>query len=224
MVLTCVYTYCAGSAVHSGNNTSKINYCCVNIQTAVYNTTADTLHDVTAMAYSLDMAVMGYSLDMAAMAYSLYMAAMAYSLDMAAMAYSLDMASMAYSLDMAAIHGLLTGYGRYGILTGYGRYGLLTGYGRYGLLTGYGRYRVHHGQVSVDGEEQESEDRCVGCDVRQILHHLAPHLAEGPRRQDIVRRGERDAEHDEQDVRHRQAEQKVNTMNRMSATARLNKT
>ena len=40
--------------------------------------------------------------------------------------------------------------------------------------------RIHHGQVSVQGEEDKSDDGPVTCDVIDVLEQAAKYITKGP--------------------------------------------
>lgn len=69
-----------------------------------------------------------------------------------------------------------------------------------------GRDRMDDGQETVQRHEHQRVDAGVGGHHDQVLDHFAPDVAERPVRQHVVDRGERHAEHDEQQVGQRQVD------------------
>ncbi len=64
---------------------------------------------------------------------------------------------------------------------------------------GEGPHRVDHGQVAVQGEQDQGVDGPVGGGVDEELHQLAPGGAQGPP-DGVVHRRRRDADGHEQEV------------------------
>ena len=72
-----------------------------------------------------------------------------------------------------------------------------------GVPLGPDRHRsdgVHDGEETVQRHQDEGVDARVSRHEDEVLDHLAPDVAEGPERQDVIGGRERDAEHDEEEV------------------------
>lgn len=65
---------------------------------------------------------------------------------------------------------------------------------------GHGSYRMNDGQEAVQRHQHEGVDAGVRRHHYQILHHLAPEIAERPEREYVVGGRERNAEHDETEI------------------------
>lgn len=60
---------------------------------------------------------------------------------------------------------------------------------------------MNHSEETVQRHEDQSVYASVGCHDDEVLYHFTPYVAERPKREDVVRCSERDAENDEEEIR-----------------------